>query len=228
MVEFLQWSEVASVILGAVAATIGSIFVQKQAHAQERRLREHDRIIEKKAGATRVMAYLLEAYDRTTSIKSSIDEGLSQANLTDVGATIQPFNYVSVIVGATRLGRHFSVDDVIFLLEIKENRLFERIMELEKRLETIEVLTKEYNDKRRTIFSDIKGVKFDGSFGRVGLTAEQVSRYEPDMIFLNTSLNNLSTVIDETVENIPLIAKSFSFLCRGHFNDKSFPMIDAR
>jgi hypothetical protein len=210
-----------STILGAVIAALFSWLLARRT-SKETLARDREQRREAKLGlALQAFVKLKTIIDNLGTLLRMLERALANPPSKDS----RPWQSVEPIVG--HRGEHtveFTAAELALFMEAQRGDLAENMQMLVRKNSTHGVVIETYNERRDALKAKMPPPQIiQGARGTTALTREQFMALAPDMVALDSLIEQLVPALREDLEFGLSIAAEFGPALQKHFDDKRFP-----
>lgn len=180
-------SEFLAAIAGAVVGGIITYMVQMIALREARKQRTEDAQMRQKALGYALLFKMTSLYSHLRGLRSQIDKASAQANA--AGFRGEMWQYVLPTVNLPD-HIHFTTDEMVMLLALKNNDLFNELAAMDERHNTTLIGFAAYSDSRMKLGSMLPSL-MHGNVGTAELNDEQMRVVRPRMVEVNSLIEAL-------------------------------------
>jgi hypothetical protein len=210
-----------STILGAIIAAVFSWLLARRT-SKETLTRDREQRREGKLGLSlQAFVKLKTMIDNIGTLKNMLEGALSNAP----SPHSRPWMCVEPIIGSG--GEHkveFTASELALFMEAQRADLAEQMQLLARRNSTAGIVIETYNSRRDALKAKMPPPQIiEGSRGTTALTEDQMRVLLPEMVALDSLIEQLVPMLREDLQLGLDIAAEFGPALQQHFSDKRFP-----
>jgi hypothetical protein len=180
------WSGIVGAIVGAVVGGIISYLIQMSALREKRKHRREDRLSNEKALANALLFKVIRTYSNLHGIHRHIEDCFETAEKN--GFKGDPWQFVLPLANFPELV-HLSADEMGMLLGLKDNDVFNSIIDLDVVHNSLVEATKIMSSARRALAERLKADEARGNVLSGNLDSAAYFALKPQMIEVDSLIN---------------------------------------
>lgn len=214
------WDSASTITAAIIGALIGAIPAFLLANRSSREILARDataRNLANQAVVQRIVIKLLALLDVLGDLRRHFNESFAKAETAE-RTTFEPWQLVLPVTGQSANDvPTFSADELAVMFSAGESKLMQQMMLFQRRCASAYVSFATYCEKRSALEAMLPApVGWQGNMGTMLLTAEQVNRFRPYTIPLNTLLLSLRDHLEEDWKLGLSLADQFTTFARIH------------
>lgn len=184
------WSGIIGAIVGAVVGGVISYFIQRRTLKENRAHRQEDRLLKDQALANSLLFKVIRIYSDLHGIHRHIEGCFEEAEKRNFKG--EPWQFVLPLANFPELV-HFSPDEMGMMLGLKDNDVFNSIIDLDVIHNSLVEATKIMSSARRALAERLKADEAKGQVLSGNLDREAYFALKPQMIEVNGLIDGIRT-----------------------------------
>lgn len=183
------WTTILGATIGAIVSAIVSYLIHRKTLKENRQLREEEQRLNNQVLANSMTIKMMQIHGNVLQICNhfnNIDYSLMRKNVSfkEDWMVVVPF---TTFPGSV----FFTSAELSLLLSLKNNEVFNAILNLDQFHESLIENVKLYAKEREILYSNFKPHHFEDHVGSISLSKQELIEYMPSMITVKTVLSQL-------------------------------------